>query len=324
MKKNNLLPIIFMLLCISNIQITKAKSFPENILKETCTYAVKDADTLRLDRWYNTPTINAEKQPCLVFVFGGGFAGGQRYDESYNEYFSLFLEKGYTVVSIDYRLGMKNSHQLKDPMKFPALLSNSIYMAVEDLFDATAFILKNSTAWHVDPDMIVISGSSAGAITVLHAANTISNRSKLPVSLPDDFQYAGVLSFAGAIFSDSGAIKWDTPPSPMLLFHGDADANVPFDKLEALGFGAYGSQHIANQLTEMNSPHWFYKVENAAHEIAGTPMTENLHEISSFLDNYIHNKQLLITNTSIYQIGKSEMKKDFNLMDYIKTNYGGN
>ncbi|MDR1681670.1 MAG: alpha/beta hydrolase, partial [Prevotellaceae bacterium] len=44
--------------------------------KATEVYAVKGADTLRMDR-YDTPS-DTGLRPCVIFVFGGGFANGTR------------------------------------------------------------------------------------------------------------------------------------------------------------------------------------------------------------------------------------------------------
>lgn len=308
MTKNNILLLTALFICIN--------LFGGNVIKkETHIYSTKGTDTLRLDR-YDNPSISGQK-PCLIYVFGGGFKGGNRSDKYYDKFFNFLLDKGYQVVSIDYRLGLK---EVKDPFQFPAALPRSIYMAVEDLFDATSYVIENAKEWNIDTNMIIPCGSSAGAITVLHAAYTIANKETLSEKLPEDFNYAGIISLAGAIFSHTGSLEWKNPPAPILLFHGDADSNVPFDKIEAMNMGFYGSQHIVTQLDAIKSPYYFYKVENAAHEIASTPIQQNINEINIFLEQLVVERKQIIINTSVEQIGKPEMKKDFGLMDYIKAN----
>ena len=44
---------------------------PRKIEKETFVYAVRDADTLRLDR-YALLSPDSRAKPCLMFLFGGG------------------------------------------------------------------------------------------------------------------------------------------------------------------------------------------------------------------------------------------------------------
>lgn len=290
--------------------------------KQTFIYSMKDGNTLQLDKYsLKNETVN-EAKPCIIFMFGGGFANGKRDDNYYVEYFNKLVNKGYIVVSIDYRLGMKNAGSQIDPMRFVVTLNNSISMAVEDLFDATAFVIEHADEWKVDKNAVIANGSSAGAISVLQGAYNISNKTKLAQILPGDFNYAGVISFAGAIFSIDGDLKWKDTPAPIQMFHGDADSNVPYDKIEMLKFGFYGSKHIAEQFEGLNYPYYFYKVENAAHEIAGDPMTQCLDEIYSFIDKFALNRMQLMVNTGVKQIGKPEMKKDFQLEDYIKANSG--
>lgn len=307
---------IRIILLLSAVLITLVSfAQADEINRTTHIYSVKGTDTLRLDRYYLPSAVNP--QPCLIYVFGGGFAGGVKSSDSYNKLFSNMLNQGYSVVSIDYRLGMKG---VKDPSEFPAALIQSIFMAVEDLFDATRYVIDNAEDLNINPDMIVTCGSSAGAITVLQAEYAISNNEVLSEKLPDGFDYAGVIAFAGAIFNMDAKLQWANKPAPILLFHGDADKSVPFDKIEMMNAGLYGSKHIADQLNTLQYPHYFYKVENAAHEMAVIPMDWNLNEINAFLQQFVKEKRQLITNTAVQQIGKPEMKKDFSLMDYIRAN----
>lgn len=76
---------------------------------ETFVYSVKGGDSLRLDRYACTSAAAVGKPaPCLLFVFGGAFVSGTRDAETYRPFFEYMArEAGYTVVSIDYRLGLK-------------------------------------------------------------------------------------------------------------------------------------------------------------------------------------------------------------------------
>ncbi|MDR2951328.1 MAG: alpha/beta hydrolase [Prevotella sp.] len=290
--------------------------------KQIFTYSVKDGNTLQLDKYsLKNETVN-EAKPCIIFMFGGGFANGKRDDNYYVEYFNKLVNKGYIVVSIDYRLGMKNAGLQTDLMRSVVTLNNSISMAVEDLFDATLFVIEHADEWGIDKNVIIANGSSAGAISVLQGAYNISNKTKLAQVLPGDFNYAGVISFAGAIFSMDGDLKWKDAPAPIQMFHGDADSNVPYDKIEMYNIGFYGSKHIAEQFDSLNYPYFFHKIEDAAHEIANDPMVDNLDEINIFIDRLVLDKKQLMINTVVKQIGKPIMKKDFQIEDYIKANSG--
>ena len=62
-------------------------------------------------------------------------------------------------------------------------------------------------------------------------------------------------------------------------------------------------------------------MENAGHEIASIPLEENRGEIEIFLEKFIRQKQALIMNTEIFFLGKAELKKKLDLMDYINNNF---
>ena len=63
--------------------------------------------------WPNIAPVEG-KRPCMMFVFGGGFVGGQRDNELYTTYFDFLTSNGYDVVSIDYRLGLKKLGNMFD------------------------------------------------------------------------------------------------------------------------------------------------------------------------------------------------------------------
>ena len=138
---------------------------------ETEIFAVKGSDTLRLDRYFLSG-IEQTDSPVVVFVFGGGFRFGERYSEMFVPYFEFLARHGCTVASIDYRtmLGRITFDGRSSPVDFMNILQSAIDTAVVDLYDATQYIAQQREAWGIDPEKIVISGSSAGAITVLQAA----------------------------------------------------------------------------------------------------------------------------------------------------------
>jgi len=192
--------------------------------KETRIFAEMEGVTLKLDI-YKTDSATILPQPCLVFVFGGGFKEGQRDAEFYLPYFHYFAQKGFTVVSIDYRLGMKG----KDA---PGVLNykplqEAIGLAVNDLYTATNYLLENAGELNIDSSRIILSGSSAGAITVLQADYMERDNHPAANVLPEDFRYAGVISFAGGIFSTEGLPSYTQRPAPTLFFHGSLISLYP-------------------------------------------------------------------------------------------------
>lgn len=285
--------------------------------KQTMLYAVKGVDSLYLDH-YIAPVEG--HRPCMIFVFGGGFSSGTRDKQHDIPYYEFFTEQGYDVIAIDYRLGMKNvsSPSIIDFLK---IFDNTINMAVEDLFSATKFVLDKADEWNIDREKIVISGSSAGAITVLQAEHAICNGKTIASTLPDGFNYAGVISFAGAVFSLDGAPKWPKKAAPIMLFHGSSDNQVPYNKMALFGMGLYGSKYIAKQLHNGNHPYWFYSVEYETHSMAGKPMHENHREIMAFLNDFVVQGKRLMINTNIVDNTLPKRKTFFLPTDYLNSNY---
>ncbi len=262
------------------------------VLKRTDTFNDADGNVLKMDI-YQSDSSSILPQPCLVFVFGGGFVGGVKDAEGYEPYFNYFAERGITVASIDYRLGMKDQGA-PGVLNFKPL-RNAISMAVEDLYSATNFLIENAEELNIDPSLIIISGSSAGAITVLHADYEKRNGFASSDVLPEDFRYAGVISFAGGIFSNEGVPTYAVKPAPTLFFHGSADRLVPYTNIRLFNLGMFGSKPIAKKFREERYPYIFYSMEGVGHEVSEYPMREFLPEIEKFINDFVlDRKQLMI------------------------------
>lgn len=307
---------------IAVVVLACALSAKGQTTRQTFCYAVKGSDSLYLDR-YEVPATEAAQRPCMIFVFGGGFVGGERDDARYLPYFDYLAERGFVVVSIDYRLGLREVASSGDfsTGNVVATFQRTIAMATEDLYDATAYVLAHAGQWNVDPARIVACGSSAGAVTVLHGEFGLCNRIDAAGRLPETFDYAGVISFAGAIFYPGEQLQWNRRPAPIQLFHGDADANVPYGVVREQGMGFFGSQYIAAQLTELGAPHYFYSASDADHRMAIDPMDENRYEIDAFLEKLVFGREPLIVNTSVSRIGAPALPKHFTIADYIQSNF---
>lgn len=301
--------------CVALYASAQGSIIERAITKQTHLYAVKGADSLYLDH-YAAPVEG--KRPCVMFVFGGGFVGGARNHDT--EYFLFLANNGYDVVSIDYRLGMRG---IESPgiIEFLKAMDKTINIAVEDLYSATNFLLDHADEWQIDPTKIVVSGSSAGAITSLQAEYAICNSLPVAKSLKEGFNYAGVIAFAGAVFTLDGAPKWEKQSAPTLLFHGSSDTQVPFTKMALLGIGMYGSKYIADRLHDGGMPYWLYSVEYETHSMSSRPMNENHKEILLFLNEYVMQQQPLQRTTHTIDRNIPKRKTFFLPTDFINANY---
>ena len=219
MKRKLLLTIVCMTISAAAAQMMYAEESP--ITPDgTYLYAERDTCDLYLDVYNpakgSQTSIDGKMKPTIVFMFGGGFIGGARDDASYNHWFRTLTRNGYRVISIDYRLGLKGSNKVG--IAQVNVLDKAIHMAVEDLFSATAFMIDNAEALGIDPENIVVSGSSAGAISVMQAEYEICNSTSWTEVLPEGFNYSGVMSFSGAILSRKGKVKYAKEPCPRSCF----------------------------------------------------------------------------------------------------------
>ncbi|MEQ7801536.1 alpha/beta hydrolase fold domain-containing protein [Pedobacter sp. ASV1-7] len=256
-------------------------------IKKTFTYSTKDTQVLKLDV-YSNQDLHVKKT-SIIFLFGGGFVKGNRDDSYYLPYFKKLVENNYKVISIDYRLGLKGE---KWPTVFnTSVLKNAISYAVTDLYDATAYLIANSEEIGIDTSMVLLSGSSAGAVTILQADWEKRNNNSITKPLPNNFQYKGVIAFAGSILSYNGKPKYKVPPAPTMMFHGTDDKVVVYNKIKLFNRGMFGSRYLASYFKKQKYPYYFQFVNNKGHEIAGTPMHDNRNEILWFIQTYIEQKK---------------------------------
>ena len=241
--------------------------------QETYRYAQRDTCDLLLDIWRPADgaptTLDSLQKPSILFVFGGGFISGTRNNPWYFPWFRKMQEEGYTVISLDYRLGMKG---VKVGKSLSALYRscedfyNAQQMGVEDVFAAVSYLHAHPELG-VDTDNLVLSGSSAGAIITLAVAYDIAcGRTE---GLPEGFPgFKGAMSFAGAIVSLKGAPKFPKAPCPLLLCHGMADGAVAYDHLGALGRGLWGSKRIARQMQKEGWDCCIWRFTGRTHDVA--------------------------------------------------------
>lgn len=274
MNRKLLLTVVCMAISAVASQMTYAEESP--ITPDgTYLYAERDTCDLYLDEYNpakgSQTSIDGKKKPTIVFMFGGGFIGGTRDDASYNQWFRTLTQNGYRVISIDYRLGLKGSDKVG--VAQVNVLDKAIHMAVEDLFSATVFMIDNAETLGIDPENIVVSGSSAGAISVMQAEYEICNSTSWTEVLPEGFNYAGVMSFSGAILSRKGKVKYAKEPCPTLMLHGTADKLVPYKQIAFFNLGFFGGGKLVERFKKFGLDYNMYHFIGYGHEIAGSMST---------------------------------------------------
>ena len=290
----------------------------QDFLSPTSTYLYAQRDTCDLFLDIYQPAkgsmthINGKEKPTVVFMFGGGFITGQRDNESYNKWFRQLTDNGYGVISIDYRLGLKGSNKVG--IAQTNLLDKAIHMAVEDLFSATNFIIDNATELGVNPNNLVVSGSSAGAISVIQAEYEIANQTSWAKVLPEGFNYAGLMSFAGAIFSREGKVDFKTEPCPVMMLHGTADAIVPYTQIAVLNLGFFGGGKLVERFKKYDFNYNMYHFVDYGHEIASSMDTTMDLQLKFLENNVLQGKKRIveswISDPDIYKGSSLKSRKD--------------
>ena len=266
--------------------------------KTTLKFAERDTCSLYLDLYMpESAALLAEGKPLVIFIFGGGFYSGERDAETYIPWFEALNANGYPVASIDYRLGLKGVPYKKN-LKFVGKLENAIDIAVEDLFSATNYILDNALSLGLEGRGIVISGSSAGAVTSLQAEYYIANENPKAAVLPDVFNYAGVMAFSGAVFSRKGNVKYKNTPCPQLLLHGMLDEMVVYKQIKMFGLCFGGSSHIARQLKKGGYNYQILRFTDNYHEIC-VSMMNNLDYELAFLSRNVERGEKIVIDATI-------------------------
>lgn len=251
-----------------------ATAQPKNYL-----YAQKEGADLWLDVYQ--PQAQS-KNTCVIYVFGGGFALGSTKDEGNVRFFNDLAARGYTVVAIDYRLGLKGVRSVGALNPKPAFAA--VRLAAEDLVSATRYVIDNAAQLKIDPKRIVLVGSSAGAITVLQTDYELANRTQMVEALPSDFRYAGVVAMAGSVFSTKGRPQYATPPAPTMFLHGTSDKVVVYKKIQIFHLGMFGTDVLTRIFAENHYPYLTIRYVGNKHDVAEFPRHYNQDQICDFID----------------------------------------
>lgn len=314
-------PVVFILLLLISVQLVSQVRYKDqvkdDILKETLTYVSKDGQDLDLDVY--RPEFDADfKRATLIYVHGGGFQGGERDNDRIKTFCTRLAERGYVVASISYRLTRKDK-QGGFGCECPAVEKlNTFYAAVEDIQDATFFLIQNRESLGIDPQRIILAGSSAGAEAVLNTAY------QPPYCYGLDsgpLSFAGVISMAGAVPDTIGI--YDESAIPSMFFHGTDDPLVPYGSAPhhycEEGTPGYlvlhGPHSITQKLAQLNVPFWLHTTCGGGHEMASKPMTDYFDEIVEFCFNFVINDAVENKYTVVNAKSQNPQYRKFNFCE---------
>lgn len=279
--------VLLLFFIVSNVAFAQKKS--------TLNYFKDDTLSLDLDLYLPEKKSN-DKLPLVIYVHGGGFSGGER--KSGEAFCNYLAKNGFAAATISYTLYAKGRDYGCNG-KLPEKIKAFQY-AANDVWLATNFFLKNASKYNLNTEKIFVSGSSAGAEAVLHAAfwdfNTMNLYDKM--SLPKNFKYAGLISGAGALM-DVNLIN-EKNIIPMFFFHGSKDTVVPYATAVHHGCPTnasnwlmlFGSKSIYEKSVSLNTSASLFTFCGGGHEYSGRLFEKDHQYILNFLNAVLSGKKV--------------------------------
>ena len=167
-------------------------------------------------------------------------------------------------------------------------------------------MIAHAAEWKIDPEKIMLSGSSAGGITTLMAIHDLCNGGPFTKKLPAGWMPAGYIGYAGGIITRAQDIGWAKKPCPMMFFHGSGDSTVAFDVKRSDELNVFGPKYILAQLHEMEVPNWLYCEIDGDHVLSYKPFSGyNTHEIQTFVEKFVIQGLELEMKTEEYNMVES-------------------
>ena len=284
--------------------------------QQTYTFAVRDTMELKMDVYQ--PQHPRADHACVLYVFGGGFVSGERNDKYSTQCCQLLADRGFVAVAIDYRLYFK--HAPKVPLlKMYTLFDTAIRWAVEDCSEAIAYLWDHSGELKLDPSKMVLTGCSAGAITVLQLDYSRVNKLDVAAKLPGGFVPAAVIPYAGGIMCRNNALKYVSAPAPTCMFHGTCDKIVNYKRFRgSLGTSLFGSSSVAKVFAKNKYNYWVLRFEGRGHEIA-IALPPTIDEFCAFVDAALSGRVMQYDATCTDAAVKETEWSKMNLFDlYLK------
>jgi len=235
----------------------------------------------KLDLYLPAPPTAGKLSPAVVWIHGGGWAGGTKNEARAKEICTTLANAGYVAVSVDYKLG------------------NGAWPT--NLFDcknAVRFLRAHADEYHVDPERIGVAGGSAGGHLALMVGFTAGKKEFEPRApypgvssavrcvidmygpadlltrrLTDDKGNPGdprpqpetALRAFGAASDKDPVLRIASPVThvaknspPVLILHGRADTTVDYTQ----------SEELNRTLQQHGVPHELVLIDGVGHTFA--------------------------------------------------------
>lgn len=199
---------------------------------------------LRLELYEPTGAGVPSNRPVVVAIHGGSFTSGSRFSSFMLAICQAMATRGWTCVSIDYRLAgddpvvgaeyatLESLIALSDPA-----LAAPIAAATEDTVAVLDWLQDNAVDLDIDPSRIGLAGYSAGGVLTEMTAYVADDTGVvLPVAVQASYNISGSVDPSTTVQGDE---------APVLMSHGDLDTVVPIA-------GAYALRDAADAVDVTN------------------------------------------------------------------------
>jgi dipeptidyl aminopeptidase/acylaminoacyl peptidase len=222
--------------------------FPQAQLVTPKQVVFESEDGLDIHGQLFVPKNQTERGPALIFTHGGpirqmllGFHYMEYYHNAYaqNQYLA---SKGYTVLSVNYRLGIMYGRAFREP-------PHAVWRGASEYKDVVAGAKFLQTLDKVDPQRIGLWGGSYGGFLTAMGLARNSDIFKAGVDFHGVHDWVTFLPLwaeeveaknaeAAPDIKDARELAFKSSPvastetwrSPVLFVHGDDDRNVPFQQ----------------------------------------------------------------------------------------------
>ena len=268
--------------------------------KETVVYKTVDGQKLDMIIFYPDVDKMQKKNPWMLHVHGGGWAGGSKYKilrNAYLETLKSLLDNGVVCATIEYRLARGESNS---------------YDSAVDAKDSARFLLKYAKQYKLDTKKYGVWGGSAGGhlslVTALGKDSDFKGDSELSKYKPDFKCIASYFPFTSCVNSDIrpnsifedgtlferllGAPLSEKPelakllsPTellrknslPILLIHGDKDTTLPI----------INSTYMMEVAKEKKADVELLTIKNAGHSFSGKNISPSMEELNDYATKFI-------------------------------------
>ena len=271
----------------------------EIAVEKNITYSTADGTELKLSL---ARPAGDGPFPAIVFIHGGGWYSGSR--DAYQQEIREAAERGYVAATISYRLMQVNEEKKETTTAEPNFPAQ-----IHDAKAAIRWLRASADQYHVDPDRIGVTGSSAGGhLSLLLGLTDSESGLGGDGGHPDQSsRVQAVVNFFGptdmAACYETSSVAWifrlfmeGTPSEaaetyqtaspvsyvssddpPVLTLHGNQDALVPVAQAKLLD----------EKMKAAGAPHELVVLKNQGHGFRGDAQQKAMQAMWDFFEKHL-------------------------------------